>query len=122
LLLPDDRIGLIDFGATKHLTRNERLMTCLVYAALYRKDEQLLVDMAQVNGYKSKYGRKDIIMTLMQFGYDTWSVIPPGQNMVQVNQYLYCCTSTASKASKLSPCLAVCRRPEGDGPVARSAR
>ena len=66
MLLPDDRIGLIDFGATKHLTRNERLSTCLIYAALYRKDEQLLVDMAQVNGYKSKYGRKDIIMTLMQ--------------------------------------------------------
>jgi aarF domain-containing kinase len=33
MLLPDGRIGLIDFGATKKLTKNERLSACLLYAA-----------------------------------------------------------------------------------------
>lgn len=34
VLLPDHRLGLIDFGATKELTRNERLVTCIIFAAL----------------------------------------------------------------------------------------
>lgn len=72
MLLPDGRIGLIDFGATKKLTRNERLSACLLYAALARKDEKMLFDMCDVGGYKSKYGNKKVLMKLIQFGYDSW--------------------------------------------------
>ena len=32
MMLQDDRIGLIDFGATKRLTRGERLTACAIYA------------------------------------------------------------------------------------------
>ena len=41
LMLPDDRIGLIDFGATKRLTKTERLYACVLYAALHRQDRQV---------------------------------------------------------------------------------
>ena len=40
-MLPDDRIGLIDFGATKRLTKTERLYACVLYAALHRQDRQV---------------------------------------------------------------------------------
>lgn len=72
LLLPDDRIGLIDYGQTKRFTRNERLAACILFVALMRKDEQMLLNMCQVGGYKSKYGRSDVILKLMQFGYDSF--------------------------------------------------
>jgi hypothetical protein len=72
MLLPDGRIGLIDFGATKQLTRNERLSVCLLYAALARNDAKMLFDMCDVGGYKSKYGNRKVLMKLIQFGYDSW--------------------------------------------------
>ena len=34
-MLPDDRIGMIDYGATKRLTYDERLSACVLYAALW---------------------------------------------------------------------------------------
>jgi aarF domain-containing kinase len=84
LMLPDDRIGLIDFGATKHLTEKERIGACVMFAALHRRDEQMMIDMAQVSGYKSKYGKKEVLMKLMQFGYDSWGKdVTGGKNLVQ---------------------------------------
>lgn len=72
MLLPDGRIGLIDFGATKKLTRNERLSACILYAAIARKDEQMLFDLCEIGGYKSRHGDKEVLMKLILFGYDTW--------------------------------------------------
>ena len=83
LLLPDSRIGLIDYGSTKRLTRNERLATCLLYAALYRRDEEKLFEMCHVGGYKSKYGRKDVLLKLIQFGYDSYGKDVTGGKNVQ---------------------------------------
>ena len=42
LLLPDERIGLIDYGATKEFTRNERLSACALFAALHKRDVKML--------------------------------------------------------------------------------
>jgi aarF domain-containing kinase len=84
ILLPDGRIGLIDFGATKKLTRNERLSACLLYAALARNDSRMLFDMCDVGGYKSKYGNKQVVMKLIRFGYDSWGKdVMEGKNIQQ---------------------------------------
>lgn len=84
LLLPDGRIGLIDYGATKTLNYNERLATCLLYVALYRNDEQMLWDMCQLGGYKSKYGKRNVLMKLLRFGYDSWGKdVMEGKNIQQ---------------------------------------
>jgi len=84
LLLPDDRIGMIDYGATKRLTRNERLNACLIFAALHRNDKDRLYEICEVSGYKSKYGRKDILMRLMRFSYNTWgNDLMEGKNVQQ---------------------------------------
>lgn len=84
LLLPDSRIGLIDYGSTKRLSRNERLSTCLLYAALHRQDEEKLFQMCDIGGYKSKYGRRDVLLKLLQFGYDSYGKdVTGGKNIQQ---------------------------------------
>ena len=55
LLLPDGRVGLIDFGATKRLTRGERLSACVLYAAIARGDKDAVLRLCRVGGYKSKH-------------------------------------------------------------------
>ncbi len=72
LLLPDGRIGLIDYGATKRLSENERISACVMYAALKRKDKDMLWQMAKMGGYKSKHMDQEVYWKLVQFGYDTW--------------------------------------------------
>jgi aarF domain-containing kinase len=84
LLLPDGRIGLIDYGATKRLSQNERLTACLLFAAIFRNDEQVLFDMSEIGGYKSKYGNKEVLMKLIQFGYNSWGKdVTGGKNLQQ---------------------------------------
>lgn len=52
------RIGLIDYGATHRLTREERLIAAITYAALGRRDEDLLQIICEESGYKSKVSGK----------------------------------------------------------------
>ena len=89
LMLPDDRIGLIDFGATKRYSRNERLMACLTFAALAKNDEQMLLDLVLVTGYKSKYNDKEVVTKLMQFAYDSWGKdVTGGKNVIEFTDEL----------------------------------
>jgi len=84
LLLPDGRIGFIDYGATKVLTRNERITACVLFAALGRNDKNMLFELSDVGGFKSKYGNKDVLHKLMQFAYDSWGTdVTGGMNIVQ---------------------------------------
>ena len=84
LLLPDGRIGLIDYGATKRLSENERITACVLFVALARKDKDKLWQMAKLAGYKSKHMNPDVYYKLVQFGYDTWGKeVTGGQNVQQ---------------------------------------
>jgi aarF domain-containing kinase len=83
ILMPDGRIGMIDYGAVKRFTRNERLTTCLIYAALARKDETMLFNLCKVGGYKSKYGKSNVVYKLFQFGYDSWGKDVTGDRNIQ---------------------------------------
>lgn len=83
LLLPDGRIGLIDYGATKRLSENERISACVMFAALQRKDKDKLWQMAKMGGYKSKHMDSEVYYKLVQFGYDTWGKEVTGGKNVQ---------------------------------------
>ncbi len=61
MMLDDDRVGLIDFGATKRLTRGERLTACAIYAALKKRDKKMIKDISLAGGYKSKYNKTENI-------------------------------------------------------------
>lgn len=84
LLLPDGRIGLIDYGATKRLTENERITACVMFVALHRKDKDKLWQMGKMAGYKSKHMNPDVYYKLVQFGNDSWGKeITGGKNVQQ---------------------------------------
>mmetsp|Transcript_7430 Transcript_7430/g.18213 ORF Transcript_7430/g.18213 Transcript_7430/m.18213 type:complete len:573 (+) Transcript_7430:202-1920(+) len=84
LLLPDGRIGLIDYGATKRLSENERISACVMFAALHRKDKDMLWTMAKLGGYKSKHMNPDVYYKLAQFGFDSWGrEVTGGKNVQQ---------------------------------------
>lgn len=82
--MPDGRIGLIDYGATKRMSENERITACVLFVALARKDKDKLWQMAKLAGYKSKHMNPDVYYKLVQFGYDTWGKeVTGGQNVQQ---------------------------------------
>lgn len=84
LLLPDGRIGLIDYGATKRLTETERLTACVLFSALARQDKEKLCLLSEVGGYKSKYNNNDVLYKLLQFAYDSWgNEVTGGKNVQQ---------------------------------------
>ena len=84
ILLPNNKLGFIDYGATKYLTRNERLNICVLFAAIAREDKELLYDMSKIGGYKSKYGKKDVLWKLIKFGYDSYGKdVTGGKNIQQ---------------------------------------
>eukprot|EP00536_Pseudo-nitzschia_multiseries_P001148 jgi/Psemu1/282819/fgenesh1_pg.14_\ len=83
LLLPDGRIGLIDYGSTKRLSENERINACVLYAALARNDKEMLWTMAKMGGYKSKYMNPDVHNKLVRFGFDSWGKEVTGGKNVQ---------------------------------------
>ena len=80
LLMPDDRIALIDYGSTKRLKRAERLSACCMYAALARHDMDTLYNLAVAGGYKSKHMNKEVIVKLLRFGNDTFGTNCRGQH------------------------------------------
>jgi len=83
ILMQDGRLGCVDYGATKRFTRKERLAACVLYAALHRGDEEMLSTMCDIAGYKSKYGRKDVLYRLLQFGMDSYGKDDTGGKNVQ---------------------------------------
>jgi aarF domain-containing kinase len=84
LLMPDDRIALIDYGSTKRLKRAERLSACCMYAALARRDADTLYNLAVAGGYKSKHMDKEVIVKLLRFGNDTfWRDLLGDKNVAQ---------------------------------------
>lgn len=83
LLLPDGRIGLIDYGSTKRLSENERIHACVLYAALARNDKEMIWTMAKLGGYKSKHMNKDVNFLLTKFGFDSWGKEVTGGKNVQ---------------------------------------
>ena len=70
LLMPDGRIGLIDFGQFKQLTEEERLKLCRMYRYFENQDKDGLRAYAISEGYQSKYLDKDVIFQTSRFALD----------------------------------------------------
>jgi len=70
LLLPDGRIGLIDFGQVKQLTDAQRLRLCAMYKCLATGDRETLRQIAIENGYRSKRMDAEVMWRMTRFGLD----------------------------------------------------
>ena len=49
------RLGLIDYGQVKVLTKDERLLFCQIIVALANSDKKALVELLKKAGYKTRY-------------------------------------------------------------------
>jgi aarF domain-containing kinase len=49
------RLGLIDYGQVKVLTKDERLLFCQIIVALADNDKKALVELLKKAGYKTRY-------------------------------------------------------------------
>lgn len=62
----------------------ERLIACVMYAALARGDHNMLVDVSINGGYKSRHMNPDVCVKMVRFGMDTWGKdLMEGKNMQQ---------------------------------------
>ncbi|CAM9574178.1 unnamed protein product [Chrysoparadoxa australica] len=71
LLMPDGRLGLIDYGQVKRLTRDERLHIARIYRGLLAQDKAGLRELAMSRGYKSRSFDSEVIYKMTQFALDT---------------------------------------------------
>ena len=64
LLLPDGKIGMIDYGQVKRLNDYERLMVAKQVVAVANKDKEAIYKNNIDSGYKSKYMDKDVMYNM----------------------------------------------------------
>ena len=74
LLFEDGRLGLIDFGSCKELTKRDRRLLARLYNALEKQDWYQIVRVYNHMGYQHNEGCEDIIyqMAVLGFDYDTY--------------------------------------------------
>ena len=70
LLLPDSRIGLIDYGQVKHITDHERLLLAQLIIALADEDDAGVVQLMREMGFRSQYDDEWVIRKLATVFFD----------------------------------------------------
>jgi aarF domain-containing kinase len=61
LLMPDGRIGMIDYGQVKQLTDQERKLIARLVLAVANNDHEEIFNTYKETGYKSKYMDKEVM-------------------------------------------------------------
>ena len=61
LLLPDGRLGLIDFGMTKELSTKERRLLARSLVAVHDGDEAEMLEVCHEAQLKSKHMRREMV-------------------------------------------------------------
>ncbi|KAL2629290.1 hypothetical protein R1flu_013976 [Riccia fluitans] len=90
LLCPDERIGLIDFGQVKRLSREQRLDMVKLVAALYRGDHARIQEVVMANGYVSKYYDPVVMRKMVTVCFDQdGRNVTDGLNLQQFMDKMY---------------------------------
>ena len=69
LLLPDNRLGMIDFGMTKELTDGERHTLARSLVAVVEDDEEEMLTLAHEAGLRSKHMRPETLVYFVRFAW-----------------------------------------------------
>jgi len=84
MLLPDGRLGLIDYGQCRAISTESRLLYARLILALARDDEDAAVRVLHEAGYRTKYSKPEILYRLMQFHHNRLDdSVTGGLSMVQ---------------------------------------
>lgn len=71
LLMPDGRLGLVDYGQFKRMSVDDRIIYAKLILALHRDDREEVVRlMTDEIGYKTKYMNKDMLWRVSAFWND----------------------------------------------------
>ncbi|KAA8491808.1 Uncharacterized protein FVE85_8290 [Porphyridium purpureum] len=90
ILMPDRRLGLIDYGQVKHMSLEERIKYAKLIVALARDDKVEIVRVAtEEMGIKTKHMNPDIIYLMMCFQHDRDSDdVMGGRNIHKFMQWM----------------------------------
>ncbi|KAL3687289.1 hypothetical protein R1sor_013598 [Riccia sorocarpa] len=90
LLCPDERIGLIDYGQVKRLTKEQRLDMVKLVAALYRDDLGRIQEIVIRNGYVSKHYDPVVMRKMVTVCFDQdGRNVTDGLNLQQFMDKMY---------------------------------
>ena len=64
------KLGLIDYGQVKQLTKDQRLLMCKLIIALANEDKEKVVELTAKTGYRSKYMDKDNTYLYSKISFD----------------------------------------------------
>lgn len=64
------KLGLIDYGQVKELTKSERLLMCRIIIALANDDRTEIIRLMKESGFKSKYMDENVIYKYAKVSYD----------------------------------------------------
>ena len=64
------RIGLIDFGQVKQLTKPQRLLLCKLIIALANDDKQRIVDLMVESGFRTKHMNPEVLYLYSKVSFD----------------------------------------------------
>ncbi|KAJ3246606.1 hypothetical protein HDU78_006595 [Chytriomyces hyalinus] len=90
LLLEDGRLGMLDMGQIKILTREERLFMARLYKALVNEDRTELKRLSIEGGYVSKYNDPEVMFRMARVGFDQdGRQVTDGLNLQQFVDKMY---------------------------------
>jgi aarF domain-containing kinase len=70
LLLRDGRIGLIDYGQVKELSKQDRIVLAEMIVALANKDKDRVYQISMDTGFRTKFNNKDVIYNMTTISLD----------------------------------------------------
>lgn len=81
MLLDDGRVGLIDYGQTKRLPDDLRLLYAKLIVALADCEDDRAIEIIHEMGIRSKYNDPEVRMRLMRFWHDSHTEVLQGLNI-----------------------------------------
>jgi aarF domain-containing kinase len=90
LMMPDGRIGMIDYGQVKSLTEEQRIIVAKLIVALANNDTGSIIEAYKKSGFRSKYMNQDVMIKLARVTMDQdGRNITEGLNLQQFIDKLY---------------------------------
>jgi aarF domain-containing kinase len=90
LMMDDGRIGMVDYGQVKVLSREQRLLLAKLVLALANNDQEGVIETYKETGYKSMYGKGEVMYQLARVTIDQdGRNITGGLNLQQFVDQLY---------------------------------
>ena len=62
MILPDGRLGLIDFGQAKELSTKQRIYLCRIVVAVATRDHDEILELAKESPFRTKHNNREAMI------------------------------------------------------------